>query len=61
MLQSVELFDVYEGKGVGEDYKSMAYHFVYQNAQRTLVTEEVDKAHEKLVKVLKEKFGASVR
>lgn len=61
LLQSVELFDVYEGKGVGEDYKSMAYHFVYQNAERTLVTEEVDRAHEKLIKILKEKFDASVR
>jgi phenylalanyl-tRNA synthetase beta chain len=61
LLQSAELFDVYEGKGVGENYKSMAYHFVYQNKERTLVTEEVDKAHEKLVKILKEKFGAEVR
>lgn len=61
LLQSVELFDVYEGKGVGENYKSMAYHFVYQNRERTLVTEEVDKAHEALVKILKDKFGAEVR
>ena len=61
LLHSVELFDVYEGKGVGDNYKSMAYHFFYQNRDRTLVTEEVDKAHEELVKILKEKFGAEVR
>ncbi len=61
LLQSVDLFDVYEGEGVGADYKSMAYHFVYQNQERTLVAEEVDKAHEGLVKILKEKFNASVR
>ncbi|TSC83906.1 MAG: phenylalanyl-tRNA synthetase beta chain [Parcubacteria group bacterium Gr01-1014_13] len=61
LLHSVELFDVYEGKGVGENYKSMAYHFVYQNRERTLVTEEVDKAHDGSVKILKEKFGAEVR
>ena len=46
---------------MGENYKSMAYHFVYQNRERTLVTEEVDKAHEELVKILKEKFGVEVR
>lgn len=61
LLQSVELFDVYEGESVGADYKSMAYHFIYQSSQRTLVTEEVDKAHEVLIKILKEKFNASVR
>ena len=61
LLKSVELFDVYQGEGVGADYKSMAYHFVYQDSKRTLVTEEVDKAHEELIKILKEKFGASVR
>lgn len=61
LLQSVELFDVYEGEGVGAEQKSMAYHFIYKSLERTLVTEEVDKAHEKIVKILKEKFGASVR
>ena len=61
LLKSVQLFDVYEGEGVGADSKSMAYHFVYQGPERTLVTEEVDKAHEGLVNILKEKFGAEVR
>ncbi|HSR89273.1 MAG TPA: phenylalanine--tRNA ligase subunit beta [Candidatus Udaeobacter sp.] len=61
LLQSVELFDVYEGKGVGDNYKSMAYHFVYQNRERTLVTEEVDKVHNEIIKILREKFGAEVR
>ena len=71
LLQSVELFDVYEGeignsplgrgRGGLDGRKSMAYHFVYQDSKRTLVTEEVDKAHEKLIKILKEKFGAEVR
>jgi phenylalanyl-tRNA synthetase beta chain len=71
LLQSVELFDVYEGefgnsplgRGRGEldGRKSIAYHFVYQSLQRTLVAEEVDKAHEELIKILKEKFGAEVR
>lgn len=61
LLKSAVLFDVYEGKNIGADYKSMAYHFVYQSPERTLVTEEADNAHESLVKILKEKFGAEVR
>ncbi|MEK7173418.1 MAG: hypothetical protein AAB740_05625, partial [Patescibacteria group bacterium] len=71
LLQSVELFDVYEGeisnsplgRGSGglDGRKSMAYHFTYQSSERTLVAEEVDKAHASIIKILKEKFGAEVR
>jgi len=61
LLQSVELFDVYEGKGVSAEHKSMAYHFTYQSSERTLVADEVEKAHTSVIKILKEKFGAEVR
>ncbi|OGH93449.1 MAG: hypothetical protein A2534_01330 [Candidatus Magasanikbacteria bacterium RIFOXYD2_FULL_39_9] len=61
LLKSVSLFDVYEGKNIGAEYKSMAYRFVYQHNERTLVTEEVDKAHAAVIKILKEKFGAEIR
>lgn len=61
LLHTVKLFDVYQGAHIAADYKSMAYHFVYQSSERTLVTEEVDAAHEKIISVLKEKFGAEVR
>ncbi len=61
LLHSVDIFDIYEGENIGADYKSMAYHFVYQSPERTLTTEEVDKAHEGLINILKEKFAASVR
>ena len=61
LLKSMELFDVYGGEKIGAEYKSMAYHFVYQSSERTLVAEEVDKAHESLIKILKEKFKAEVR
>jgi phenylalanyl-tRNA synthetase beta chain len=61
LLCAVKLFDVYQGAHIAADYKSMAYHFVYQNVERTLVTEEVDVVHEKIISLLKEKFGAEVR
>ena len=61
LLCAVKLFDVYQGAHIAADYKSMAYHFVYQNVERTLVTEEVDLVHEKIISLLKEKFGAEVR
>jgi len=61
LLKKIELFDVYEGKGVGEGKKSMAYRFKYSHPDRTLTTEEVDKVQEKAIKTLEKQFGAEVR
>ncbi|MFA5061715.1 MAG: phenylalanine--tRNA ligase subunit beta [Patescibacteria group bacterium] len=61
ILASVDLFDVYEGENIGAGYKSMAYHFVYRDLKRTLTAGEVEKVHSKILKILQEKFKASVR
>ncbi len=61
LLKTVSLFDVFEGANIGAENKSMAYRFVYQHNERTLVTEEVEKAHANIIKILKEKFNAEVR
>ncbi len=61
LLKTVSLFDVFEGANIGAENKSMAYRFVYQHNERTLVTEEVEKAHNNIIKILKEKFNAEVR
>jgi len=47
-LESVELFDVFEGKKLGDNRKSMAYRFVYRNPKKTLTDETVDKLHGKI-------------
>lgn len=61
LLQKVNLFDVYEGKNIGKGMKSMAYHFVYGDADRTLTAPEADAIQEKIVSILREKFNAEIR
>jgi phenylalanyl-tRNA synthetase beta chain len=44
LVQDVQLFDVYAGKGVPENKKSLAFRIVMQDTQRTLQDSEVDAA-----------------
>jgi len=60
LLKNVELFDVYEGKTIGDEYKSMAYRLTFGHIDRTLSSEEVDGAMAQVEKVLV-KLGAEVR
>jgi phenylalanyl-tRNA synthetase beta chain len=61
LLVSLELFDVYRGKNVGEGKKSMAVHLTLRAADKTLSSEEADKEVAKIVKVLEKQFGATMR
>jgi phenylalanyl-tRNA synthetase beta chain len=61
LIVNVELFDVYEGKNVAEDKKSMAYHITYRSDERTLESAEVDKVQERVVGMLQETFAAEIR
>jgi phenylalanyl-tRNA synthetase beta chain len=61
LVAEVVFFDVYEGKGVGAGKKSIALHILFRSPNRTLETSEADRAWDKIVVALKEKFGAEMR
>jgi phenylalanyl-tRNA synthetase beta chain len=61
LLFVVELFDVYQGKGIDPDKKSMAVHLVFRSNKKTLSSEEVDSEVDKLRNVLSELFSAIMR
>lgn len=60
ILESVELFDVYEGEQVGEGKKSVAFSLIFRAKDRNLESAEVDKAVEKVLDALK-KLGIELR
>jgi phenylalanyl-tRNA synthetase beta chain len=60
-LETIELFDVFRGKGIPDGKKSVAYAFTFRSGERTLTEKEVNGAHEKIVKQLIEAFGATMR
>ena len=62
MLEDVRLFDVYRDvMRVGAGKKSMAYALTFRAPDRTLTSEEIDAATEKLKKKVAGATGAEVR
>lgn len=60
-LQSVALFDVFEGEKLGQDKKSMAYSLTFQNAEATLVDEDITKVMTKISKALEDSYQVEIR
>jgi phenylalanyl-tRNA synthetase beta chain len=56
----ITLFDVYRGKGIGENKKSLAFRVLLQDTEKTLNESEIELSVQKLVVVL-EKTGAKLR
>ena len=53
LLKEIELFDIYEGEQVGENFKSIAYNLSFGSIEHSLTNEEVDKLIEKIISGLK--------
>lgn len=61
LLESVELFDIYEGSQIPEGHRSLAYSLSYRSAERTLKDEDINPIHDKIVNALIESFDAQLR
>ncbi len=61
LVESCELFDVYQGDKIDRTMKSVALTITYRSATRTLTEKDVEKAHSKLVKLLTDTHGGSLR
>jgi phenylalanyl-tRNA synthetase beta chain len=61
IVRDVALFDVYQGKGLGESQKSLAFRIVMQDTQRTLEDAEVEAVIANLLMVATRDFNASLR
>ena len=61
LLREVDLFDVYEGKGVPEGKKSYAVSFILRDDKKTLKDKQIDKTMQKLTAAFGREFGAELR
>jgi len=61
LLKKVNLFDVYQGKNLGENKKSYAVSFILMDESKTLTDVQIDKTMSKLIEVFGKELGAQIR
>jgi phenylalanyl-tRNA synthetase beta chain len=64
LLDAVELFDLFDGKdagNIGTGRKSLAYSLTYLDKNRTLTSDEVSAAHDRIRERLKSQLGVELR
>lgn len=61
LISDIALFDIYRGKGVPENKKSLAFLVLMQDTQKTLTDAEADAVMSNLLALLKTKHGAELR
>ena len=60
-FKGIEIFDVYEGKGIEEEKKSIAISVSWQSIKQTLKDSDIDSAVERIVNSMKKELGGELR
>lgn len=60
-LKSVELFDLYQGKNIPKDKRSLAFSLQYQKPDGTFTDDEITSLHSAVVEALKQAYRAELR
>jgi phenylalanyl-tRNA synthetase beta chain len=61
LCRNIEFVDVYEGKGVTDDERSITIRLEYRSDERTLLDEEVETINAQILKNLESNLGAKQR
>ncbi|MCF7811882.1 phenylalanine--tRNA ligase subunit beta [bacterium] len=59
--ETIELFDLFSGKGIPEGKKSLAFHISFRSPQRTLKDAEVDGSVQRIINAALNEVGAELR
>ena len=61
IIRKVIVFDVFEGENIPKDKKSVAINVTLQAINKTLDEKDLDEISQKIIEVVKEKTGATIR
>ncbi|MFH1491601.1 MAG: hypothetical protein ABII06_22045, partial [Pseudomonadota bacterium] len=60
-VESVELFDYYQGERIGPAEKALTFRICYRSSEGTLDGTDVNRYHEKIIDKIREKTGGRLR
>ncbi len=60
-VEAMQLFDLYRGPGIGVGKKSLAILVLMQDTERTLTDAEIDAVVADLLRLIEDRFGATLR
>jgi phenylalanyl-tRNA synthetase beta chain len=61
LVEAVEIFDVYRGDAIDAGHKSVAMSLTYRSTEQTLDDKTVNKVHQRLIKMLEERYQGKLR
>ena len=61
MIKSVKVFDVYEGKNIQENKKSIALNITIQSPEKTLSEDDLNKINQLIISTVESKIDAKIR
>jgi phenylalanyl-tRNA synthetase beta chain len=61
LVESVDIFDAYQGKQIAPQEKAMALRISYRSDKRTLTDDEVNKIHEEVIEEICRQTGGRLR
>ena len=61
LIKSVEFFDLYESKDLGDNSKSVTFRVTIQSKDKTLEDKDLDQLHKNILEKVSNKFKAKIR
>ena len=61
LIKLVKVFDVYEGKNIPDDKKSIALNVIIQSSEKTLNENDLNKINQKIISTVESKIDAKIR
>ena len=61
LIQKVSTFDIYEGENIPKNKKSVAINVTLQSTDKTLTENDLDQISKKIIQIVSEKTGATIR
>ena len=61
LIKSVKVFDVYEGKNIPDNKKSVALNVTIQSSEKTLNEDDLNKINQTIISTVESKIDAKIR